>query len=101
MTAWVAVSSSLVGGALALAGVVLTQLWSRRRDHEARLWQRRADAYVALVKWRMTSPDPVAIADPRLLAEIRQPWGLDAARTAMSGWAVRRSPGSLSALNRT
>ena len=45
-----------------------------RRDREARLWTRKADAYVALMRWRLSPPDEVAIAKPRDLAEAEQEW---------------------------
>ena len=78
MTSWLALLTGLTGGLLALAGVVLAQWWTRRGDREARLWARRADAYVALMRWRLQPPDPVAIADPRLLSEATQAWTEDA-----------------------
>jgi hypothetical protein len=74
VTSWLALLSSLVSGLLALAGVVLTQWWSRKRDREARLWDKRADTYVALMRWRLQPPDDVAIADPRQLAEVTEEW---------------------------
>jgi hypothetical protein len=78
VTSWLALLSSLTGGLIALAGVVLTQWWTRKRDREARLWARRADAYVALMRWRLQPPDEVAIGDPRLVAEATLAWTEDA-----------------------
>lgn len=74
MTDWSALLSSLIGGLLALAGVLLAQMWAIRCDREARLWTRQADAYVALMRWRLSPPDDVAIANPRDLAEAEQEW---------------------------
>jgi hypothetical protein len=74
MTGWSALLSSLIGGLLALAGVLLAQMWAMRRDRDARLWTRQADAYVALMRWRLSPPDDVAIADPEQLAEAEQDW---------------------------
>jgi len=53
---------------------MVSQVSAHRRDREARLWTRRADAYVALMRWRLSPPDDVAIANPRLLAEAQQEW---------------------------
>lgn len=74
MTGWSALLSSLTGGLLALAGVLLAQTWAMRRDREARLWTRQADAYVALMRWRLSPPDDVAIPNPQDLAEAEQEW---------------------------
>jgi hypothetical protein len=71
---WAALLSGVGGGALALAGAALTQWWSQRRDRNLQIWSRRADAYVALMRWRLAPPDEIAIADPRLLAEATLEW---------------------------
>ena len=74
MTGWIALLGSLIGGVLTLAGVLLAQMWAMRRDREARLWTRQADAYVALMRWRLSPPDDVAIANPHDLAQAEQEW---------------------------
>ena len=74
MTGWIALLGSLIGGFLTLAGVLLAQMWAMRRDREARFWTRQADAYVALMRWRLSPPDDVAIANPYDLAQAEQEW---------------------------
>ncbi|MBQ1159453.1 hypothetical protein KBZ21_15220 [Streptomyces sp. A73] len=42
----------LLGGALALAGGVATSLLERRRAREERIWNRRAELYVDLIRYQ-------------------------------------------------
>ena len=74
MSSWTALLSSVMGGSLTLAAVALVQWSTRRRDYDARLWSRRADAYVALLQWRLSPPDEDKIPSPYHLAEAREAW---------------------------
>ena len=74
MSSWTALFSTVMGGLLTLAGVDLVQRSTRRRDYDARLWSRRADAYVALLQWRLSPPDEDKIPSPYHFAEARDAW---------------------------
>ncbi len=74
MDSWTPIASSVVGGLMVVAGVALTQAWTQRRDNEARLWSRRADACVALLRWRLEPPDDTQIPNPIRLQEATEQW---------------------------
>jgi hypothetical protein len=88
------------GGFFALGGAALTQWWTRSRDSEARTWSRRADVYVALLKWRLAPPDEVAIANPRDLAEAKQNW-TEAAYPLLAELSLFGGPNLQDILNKT
>jgi hypothetical protein len=48
---WLSVAGAVVSATAALTGVVITQRATRRREHLARVWGKRADAYVKLMRW--------------------------------------------------
>lgn len=66
--------SAIVGGVFALAGGWIVQEQTRKRDHEARLWTRRADAYVALMRWRMSRPSEEDYPNPYQLETADERW---------------------------
>lgn len=74
MSPWITILSTALGGILALFGGALVQLQTRKRDHEARMWTRRADAYVALMQWRLSPPDDERIANPYHLEQAEADW---------------------------
>jgi hypothetical protein len=51
INSWIPIVGSLTTALAALGGVALTQAATRRRDLDARLWDKRAEAYVAAVRW--------------------------------------------------
>jgi hypothetical protein len=74
MQTWTPVLASALGGCLVLLGVALTQSATRRREVENHFWARKADAYVALIRWRLEPPDDEQIANPHHLAEAEEAW---------------------------
>jgi hypothetical protein len=75
------------GGLVALAGVLITQDWTQRREHEGRLWTRREDAYRALMQWRLGAPDEPELADPEDFREASEAW-LERGMSVIAGLSV-------------
>jgi hypothetical protein len=48
---WLSTAGAVVSATAALTGVVINQRATRRREHLARVWGKRADAYVKLMRW--------------------------------------------------
>jgi len=49
--AWGSLVASLIGALAALGGVVITQVFERRKAHDDRIWSQRTEAYVQIMAW--------------------------------------------------
>ncbi|GAA1937492.1 hypothetical protein GCM10009797_33960 [Nocardioides hwasunensis] len=68
------VVTALLTGVLVLLGVLVTQQSITRREHRARAWERRANAYVGLMRWRLDPPDDTNINNPEQMDDMHDAW---------------------------
>jgi hypothetical protein len=61
---WLSVAGSVVSATAALAGVAITQRATRRREQTARVWGKRADTYVRLMRWLVSTERRLAAIPP-------------------------------------
>jgi hypothetical protein len=48
---WGSLIAAFIGATAALGGVVISQLFERRRAHDDRIWAKRLDVYVNVMAW--------------------------------------------------